>query len=46
MVRDFADREAPKDVARRLEASKDCPEELASKIAQAGLIGPGTGRSG
>jgi acyl-CoA dehydrogenase len=41
MVRDFTDREAPKDVARRLEASKDFPEELASKIAKAGLNGIG-----
>jgi acyl-CoA dehydrogenase-like protein len=34
LVRDFAVREAPKDVARRLEASKDFPEELASRIAE------------
>ena len=41
MVRDFADREAPKDVARRIEASKDFPEELARRIAKAGLNGIG-----
>jgi acyl-CoA dehydrogenase len=41
MVRDFADRECPKDVARRLEASKDFPEELARKIAEASLNGIG-----
>ena len=32
-VRDFANRECPKDVARRLEASKDFPEDLARRIA-------------
>lgn len=32
MVRDFADRECPKDVARRLEASKDFPEELSRTL--------------
>ena len=32
-VRDFAERECPKDVARRLEASKDFPEDLARRIA-------------
>jgi acyl-CoA dehydrogenase len=41
MVRDFADREAPKEVARRLEASKDFPEDLARRIAKAGLNGIG-----
>jgi hypothetical protein len=41
MVRDFADRECPKDVARRLEASKDFPEGLARRIAKAGLNGIG-----
>jgi hypothetical protein len=40
-VRDFADRECPKDVARRLEASEDFPEDLARRIAKAGLNGIG-----
>jgi acyl-CoA dehydrogenase len=40
-VRDFAERECPKDVARRLEASKDFPEDLARRIAKAGLNGIG-----
>lgn len=40
-VREFADRECPKDVARRLEASEDFPEDLARRIAKAGLNGIG-----
>jgi acyl-CoA dehydrogenase-like protein len=40
-VRDFTERECPKDVARRLEAAKDFPEDLARRIAKAGLNGIG-----
>ena len=40
-VRDFAERECPKDVARRLEAAQDFPEDLARRIAKAGLNGIG-----
>jgi acyl-CoA dehydrogenase len=40
-VRDFTERECPKDVARRLEASKGFPEDLARRIAKAGLNGIG-----
>ena len=40
-VRDFTERECPKDVARRLEASKEFPEDLARRIAKAGLNGIG-----
>jgi hypothetical protein len=40
-VRDFTERECPKDVARRIEAAKDFPEDLARRIAKAGLNGIG-----
>jgi len=40
-VRDFAERECPKDVARRLEAAQEFPEDLARRIAKAGLNGIG-----
>lgn len=36
-VRDFAERECPKDVARRLEAAEDFPEDLARRIQKARL---------
>ena len=41
MVRDFAEREASKDVARKLEASREFPEDLARRIAKAGPNGIG-----
>jgi alkylation response protein AidB-like acyl-CoA dehydrogenase len=41
LVRDFVERECPKDVARALEASEDFPEDLARRIAAAGLNGIG-----
>jgi acyl-CoA dehydrogenase len=41
MVHDFAERECPKDVARALEAAKEFPEDLARRIAKAGLNGVG-----
>jgi acyl-CoA dehydrogenase len=41
MVRGFTERECPKDVARALEASKEFPEDLARRIAKAGLNGIG-----
>jgi len=41
MVRDFAERECPKDVARRLEAAEDFPEDLGRRIVKGGLNGIG-----
>jgi acyl-CoA dehydrogenase len=40
-VHDFVERECPKDVARRLEASEEFPFELDRRIADAGLNGIG-----